>query len=386
MTFSLPSGIIKNMEKKAAKKSKKTTARPKVKADNTTVQPTDGNVPEVQSVSKGKPIQTVYVPPWRTNKMLRVYTSAAIILGLALAFLLREVTVYFFDLFLLVALVACVYDVINARQLRKADVKDYYIYTYLGIAYVVFFVGTILAAPFSFWMHLIAQVVVLFVWSLYTFFMYYVDKDIIKRCRLSKVGIGLECRRIIGRYWSVLVYPALFIFTLFALNHMAGAEELASVNFGLFALLMVFVISCATDTFAYIVGSLLKGPKLLSKKMRYISPKKTISGAIGGILGSWLGVLLLLVIFSSTDVFSDFMTVKIGDATAVLVLFSIIAIVGSIITQIGDIFASWIKRKAGIKDFGNYLPGHGGAMDRLDGILFNAMFIFIVMMIIAFVC
>jgi len=97
-------------------------------------------------------------------------------------------------------------------------------------------------------------------------------------------------------------------------------------------------------------------------------------------------VVFLLVIFSGGADFSNFMTEKVGDATAVMIVFSIIGIVGSIVSQIGDIYASYLKRKTGIKDFGNYLPGHGGVMDRLDGIIFNAVFIFVCMLIIVFVC
>ena len=371
------------MEKKAAKKNTKPVA--KAKGNNKAVQ-TPIVEPTVTTTGAMKPVQNVQVSAWRSNKVMRLYTSIAIIFGLVLAFMLRGVSVYFFDVFLLAFLFACVYDVMNAKQSNKANIKEYYVYVYLGIAYLVFFVGTIIATPFSFWMHLISQLVILFVWAIYTFFMYYVDKDVVKKCRLQKITIGKECRRIIKGYLSIIVYPVLLLFALFAINHIDGTAELETVNFGLFALLLVFCISCLTDTFAYIVGSWLRGPKLLPKKMRYISEKKTITGAIGGILGGWLGALVLLLIFSGVGAFSDFMTVKVGDATAVLILFSVIGVVGSIVTQIGDIYASWIKRKAGIKDFGKYLPGHGGAMDRLDGISFNALFIFAVMMIIAFVC
>jgi len=332
----------------------------------------------MESTKNKKPVgPQVYVPSWRTNKMLRIYTGLGLIFGLALALLLREVTPYFFDIFLLVVLFACVYDIMKAKQIRKSGIKEYYIYPYLGCAYVVFMVGTLLSPAFGFWMHIIAQVVVLFIWSLYTFFMYYVDKPLEKQCRLKKIPLGRECRRIMRGYWSVIMYPAFMIYTLFALNHIG--------YLGLFALLLVFVISAFTDTCAYVVGSLLRGPKLLPKKINYISPKKTISGSIGGILGGWLGALILLLIFSAGSEFSDFMTLKIGDATAVMIVFSAIGILGSIATQIGDIYASYIKRKHNIKDFGTYLPGHGGAMDSLDGISFNAVFIFISMLIIVFV-
>ena len=54
-------------------------------------------------------------------------------------------------------------------------------------------------------------------------------------------------------------------------------------------------------------------------------------------------------------------------------------------TQAGDMYASWMKRRAGVKDFGKWLPGHGGLMDRLDGIIFNSAFVFVFMMFLVFV-
>jgi phosphatidate cytidylyltransferase len=119
---------------------------------------------------------------------------------------------------------------------------------------------------------------------------------------------------------------------------------------------LVFIMSFGTDTFAYIFGNLLGKRKLCPN----ISPNKTVEGSIGGILGS---VVLTLV-------FAYYM-----DLNSYLNL-SILAIIASITSQIGDLIASKIKRVAHIKDFGKIFPGHGGVLDRFDSIILTAPIIY----------
>tara|TARA_Y100001958_G_scaffold160081_1_gene165994 strand:- start:5920 stop:6567 length:648 start_codon:yes stop_codon:yes gene_type:complete len=105
-----------------------------------------------------------------------------------------------------------------------------------------------------------------------------------------------------------------------------------------------------SDLGGYVIGKILKGPKLTK-----ISPSKTVSGSIGSLFfGSFF---FSIVFFFFTNQF-NYQILLIG-------------IVTSISSQIGDLFFSYIKRKAFIKDSGKFLPGHGGALDRLDGILFG---------------
>jgi phosphatidate cytidylyltransferase len=144
--------------------------------------------------------------------------------------------------------------------------------------------------------------------------------------------------------------------------------------FATFGVLLVFIISAFTDIFAYAVGLTFRGPKLAPK----ISPKKTISGAVGGLFGGVIGTLALLMCCTQLgSPLSLYLTEQFGGTAECQTFFIIIGLVGSIISQAGDLYASTIKRKAGVKDFSNILPGHGGIMDRLDGISFNAIFIFI---------
>jgi phosphatidate cytidylyltransferase len=99
-----------------------------------------------------------------------------------------------------------------------------------------------------------------------------------------------------------------------------------------------------------------------------LSPKKTVAGAIGGTIGGALGGLIVYFVFRSlADTVYFF---------SPLVLFIIVGVVASILTIVGDLTESYLKRKVGIKDMGKIMPGHGGIMDRIDGISVASVFIF----------
>ncbi len=133
----------------------------------------------------------------------------------------------------------------------------------------------------------------------------------------------------------------------------AGAMLLAPMllrdddAYGFFALVLLFAIVWTTDILGYFAGRALGGPKLLPA----ISPKKTWSGAIAGILGAMIAAVAVASCFGSAN--------KIAIAAIALVL--------SVVAQLGDLFESWVKRQFGAKDSGKIIPGHGGVMDRLDG-------------------
>ncbi|SCI78526.1 Phosphatidate cytidylyltransferase [uncultured Clostridium sp.] len=118
---------------------------------------------------------------------------------------------------------------------------------------------------------------------------------------------------------------------------------------------LIFIISFMTDTFAYFSGYLFGKHKLIPS----ISPKKTIEGSIGGILGSTICCVIFGYIFKL-------------DITHMILVGSI----GSIVAQFGDLFASAIKRYVGIKDYGKLIPGHGGILDRFDSVILVAPFVY----------
>ena len=116
-------------------------------------------------------------------------------------------------------------------------------------------------------------------------------------------------------------------------------------------LILSLLLTCiASDIGGFVFGKIFKGPKLTK-----ISPNKTISGSFGSIIFSVLIIFILFYYFTNT------LNYKI----------IIVGIITSVACQIGDLFFSFFKRKAKVKDTGNFLPGHGGILDRLDGIYFG---------------
>ncbi|OPJ57125.1 phosphatidate cytidylyltransferase [Alkalithermobacter paradoxus] len=141
------------------------------------------------------------------------------------------------------------------------------------------------------------------------------------------------------------------IYIPYFLSHIVFIKEFIGHNF----IWVVFIIAWMTDTFAYFSGYFFGKHKLIPQ----VSPKKTIEGSIGGIVGSILSCI----------VFAYIVDVSILHIT-------IIGFLGSILAQLGDLFASSIKRFIKIKDYGKLIPGHGGILDRFDSILFTAPFVY----------
>jgi phosphatidate cytidylyltransferase len=124
---------------------------------------------------------------------------------------------------------------------------------------------------------------------------------------------------------------------------------------------IVILSAFGTDIFAYFTGMLVGSRKLCPS----ISPKKTVEGAIGGVLGS----LVLCGLFG-------YFLLPAGFANCIA-----IGLIGGVVAQLGDLSASVMKRKIGIKDWGALIPGHGGILDRIDSILFTAPLVFYILML-----
>lgn len=165
-----------------------------------------------------------------------------------------------------------------------------------------------------------------------------------------------------------VIYPSWLFLTMLIIAGMSGAKSLIG-------LLLIFVISPLTDTLAYLVGMIYnKIKKGTAKKLcPRLSPKKTWAGAIGGTIGGILGGILIFLIFRSRC---------ISLFPLPLLILTVIGFVGAILTQIGDLFESGIKRKVGIKDMGKIMPGHGGILDRFDGMMFTSVIICLIFLII----
>jgi phosphatidate cytidylyltransferase len=117
--------------------------------------------------------------------------------------------------------------------------------------------------------------------------------------------------------------------------------------------LMLFAVTWACDIFAFLVGSALKGPRLWP---RY-SPNKTWSGFFGGLLGA---------VITAVAVAALLMRLSLPGA-------ALIGLLGGLATMAGDLWESMLKRRFGVKDSGDLIPGHGGLLDRVDGLMFAVM-------------
>ena len=224
---------------------------------------------------------------------------------------------------------------------------------------------------------------------------------------LIVVGAGLlmECSRLIhpdikpvwwgsaSLYLALLVILDLSLSALFGawaagvimlmLLHMSGRESARAVMIafvycggfiiafkwlrgdspaGFLICLFIFAIVWSTDIFAYFVGRLIGGPKLWPA----VSPSKTWAGAIGGASAAMLISLAFINLFQG-----------VGS-----ILFVLMALMTSVASQAGDLWESALKRRAGVKDSGNLLPGHGGIFDRVDGLIAA---VWVVMLILLFI-
>ena len=150
-----------------------------------------------------------------------------------------------------------------------------------------------------------------------------------------------------------LAMPILMSYAFASLERIINVTD----STGLFCFVMLLVFACGSDIFAYFVGSAIGKHKLAPA----ISPKKTIEGAIGGLVGA------TLLTVSAVFIFEAILGVDIK-----LWLFVAVTPVFGIVGMLGDLVASAIKRNYGIKDYGNIMPGHGGILDRMDSVLLVA--------------
>ena len=150
-------------------------------------------------------------------------------------------------------------------------------------------------------------------------------------------------------------YPGMMIFFLIPLAFQANP-------YGMNLLILTFMVTWSTDTFAYLFGSRFGKNKLCPS----ISPNKTIEGGLGGLIGSILvGIIFGIALSRSLKLDIDWYH------------FGIIGFLGGVLSQLGDLCASSIKRFCGVKDFGKFLPGHGGLLDRFDSLLFTIPVIYL---------
>lgn len=154
----------------------------------------------------------------------------------------------------------------------------------------------------------------------------------------------------------VTLYVAMFMSCIILLR----------IKSGIFGVLPIFICAWMTDVGAYFAGYFFGKHKLIPA----VSPKKTVEGAVGGVISAVLSCLIYGVI------------VKIGFGKEFLsyTMLALLAAAASVFSQLGDLIASVVKRECGIKDFGTIFPGHGGILDRFDSVIFIAPLVYYFML------
>ncbi len=175
--------------------------------------------------------------------------------------------------------------------------------------------------------------------------------------------------------YYVLVFPKVqfqtlaiaffgYFYVTYMISHIVLIRETQEI--GLSMVWLVFLIGFGSDTFAYLVGKTFGKHKLVP----LLSPNKTIEGSVGGIIGA----IILSVLYG----YAMYLNGN-NDIISKLGWLALMGGVGSMVSQVGDLVASAIKRQTGIKDFGHILPGHGGIIDRFDSNIFTAPFVYYIM-------
>lgn len=130
---------------------------------------------------------------------------------------------------------------------------------------------------------------------------------------------------------------------------------------GLFAMLIVFIVAWGSDTAAYFSGTFFGKHKLIPK----VSPKKTVEGSLGAVVTAALLCVLYAFILNKCNVLPTDVAVD-----GIYLRYALLGLTASVLSQLGDLAASAVKRDAGIKDYGKIFPGHGGFVDRFDSVIF----------------
>ena len=289
----------------------------------------------------------------------RAITSVFIVLAVGLAIastlLLKEI----FDVFM--SLIAIISAVEVSNILLKQDKKHN---RFLACMYV-----PILYVPFVFAINTSFNLPMLFVWMIVAFISWTILSFIYefgKKAKLHEDNKFKNATISVKNTAFIGLYPCLFVSMFFIINHLDGFVNITNKYLSLWMIVLIWAITMLSDTFAYLVGRTFKGPKVCPK----VSPNKTWSGCIGGLIGGIAGALAVWGILHVNAFASILSILNIN-----VWIFIAIGLIGSAISQAGDFYESFLKRKAGVKDSGKLFPGHGGMLDRIDALMFNTMFI-----------
>lgn len=319
----------------------------------------------------------------------RVYSSILIVLILAILFVLK-ITVpsfgaYFFDAFF--GVLACIAAYEMSKLLSKTKLYNYQI---LAVIFPVIMLAVNLLCVFYagaqdniYWVlwAILIDIALMLLTLVVTFLIGLCSrKKVLNEMATREVKNMSTIKFVFKKCLNTLiifVYPSFFFLFFIFINHF---NELSltklvdlSADISILVLFTAILIPMFVDTFAMLTGSLIGGKKLCPR----ISPGKTVSGTIGGILWSVLLSSCVWLIFANITGF-DFLWTSFP-----IWAYLIIVLIGSLIAVGGDLFESILKRRAGVKDSGRFIPGHGGLLDRIDSYIFIAPYILLAFWIFA---
>lgn len=319
----------------------------------------------------------------------RLYTSIMIMAVLVLAFILKMlVSNYFFDA--LILFVVCIAALECSRVFTKLGMYNYQIFATIfpALLLIINLIGVNFDASIGITFTILLDIALILVCfgGAFIFGLLYKSKTR-NEMRIRKLDKSTTITKFsFNKAFNtalIFIYPSLFLMMMNFLNHFDSLSTSFSKvgEFGGYlsfvALLFVFLIPIFTDTFGYLMGSLIEGKKLAPS----VSPNKHISGAIGGSLWCTLLCVCVYLILNAIPSLSTIFTSAGFAFWHVL----IIALIGSVICQLGDLLESFLKRKAGIKDSGKILPGHGGMLDRFDSYIFIVPYLLLAFSILVLV-
>ena len=174
-----------------------------------------------------------------------------------------------------------------------------------------------------------------------------------------------------GKLTGFIYFSGVITFCFYSLIHLKRMLPFAEYRYdAIYFILLILCFAWGGDTCAYFAGRAFGKHKLCP----VVSPKKTVEGAIGGVLGTMVCGVVVTVIYSiAADRLEAFTRSNIG--VSMYVVIALLACVAAVLGIYGDLFASVVKRQCGIKDYGTIFPGHGGILDRFDSVMFIAPFV-----------
>ena len=174
-----------------------------------------------------------------------------------------------------------------------------------------------------------------------------------------------------GKLTGFVYFSGVITFCFYSLIHLKRMLPFAQYRYdAIYFILLILCFAWGGDTAAYFAGRAFGKHKLCP----VVSPKKTVEGAIGGVLGTMVfGVVATLIYSIAANRMEAFTRSNIG--VSMYVIIALLGCIAAVLGIYGDLFASVVKRQCGIKDYGTIFPGHGGILDRFDSVMFIAPFV-----------